>query len=341
MNLVESLVSNKRYIGALSFLLKPDYYSTCNDTISYGYSLMKIISEDVALSASLKHRVTSQLTQKLNEFIATLSLTDYVAFTHRLIESNLIEEAANYLAIYTPNSNTQDLKLPYDNVLVSLLSDQQINEEVLAELSVAELRALGGLAERLSKFESAAILGDRTCSIARDPFWDYHFTGLQYSRISKINDAFNFYSKFLDTALNRNDRNAIKTGYLRYLECRQQLNLEELVVSDFDSKIPKDVMNSAEVLSALSELADINNFRESIDLRSNQKLDVGYKALLTTENVYSYIEDLERDVGMKPNFHAFYELYKCYAIVGNPIKAKKYLKLATDFNYFLFQKYEC
>ena len=96
-----------------------------------------------------------------------------------------------------------------------------------------------------------------------------------------------------------------------------------------------------EVKNTKKELFDIIDFRTALANAQNKKSGrVGYKALTSVNSVNSEISRLKDEIKVKPNFEAFYELYKYYSVIGDVASATQYLRLAQDFNFFLFRNYE-
>ena len=339
MNIVESLIQNNRKIGALSYLLNPKYVEECDDLSQLCAQLIDVKSYVELTSADYKYIVSKKVEIVLSDTIMNLSEGEIIRLSYQLLESPL--ETISLRNFFDSVLNIKP-SVFIDNYLVAIVKvtkGEAISEQDYDAFDINQLRKLAEIAEDVDSFKVAQLLGDKIIERARKPFWEYHFVALQHNRLGNIEKAFENFNLFLDEAINKGVKGAIKTGYVRVIECCQQLNKTKNDIETLSKRIPEEIRNAAEVANALKELEDIEQFKNSLSKISKKTKIVGYYPLKSVDKLEDEINHYLELIEICPSYKSFYELFKCYSLIGNEYEALKYLELAQDYNYFLFNRY--
>lgn len=341
MSVVESLNKNGRYLGALSFLLKPGYRESCNDLVKYSCLLVEATKARSSLSSVYSNTLMKKVEDSFKWIAESLPEKDFAKLLKELDDRELLTLARPFLTEFNTELNFSGMGESYEHGLLSVIFNFSPNFEILSSLKIDQVRKLAELAETYHFYEKAILFGKIVLDKAHHPFWDYHFIALQHSRLGDTETAIDYYEMFLKESIKKGNNNAIKTGFVRYLECCQQLIVDTDKIIAVESEVPPEVLELQEVKNTKKELFDIIEFRTVLANAQNKSSEkVGYKALLSIDNVNNEIVRLKDEVKVKPNFEAFYELYKYYSVIGDVANATQYLGLAQDFNFFLFKNYE-
>lgn len=341
MSVVESLNNNGRYLGALSFLLKPDFRESCGDLVEYSCLLIEATKAKNSQTSLYNSILTKKVENSFKWIAKSLPEKDFAKLLKELDEKELLTLARPFLTKFSTELNFSKMAESYEYGLLSVIFNFSPNLEKLSSLKIDQVRKLAELAETYNFYEKSILFGKIVLDKAHHPFWDYHFIALQYSRLGDTATAIDYYEKFLKEGIKKGNNNAIKTGFVRYLECCQQLIIEKDKILAVESEVPPEVLELQEVKNTKKELFDIIDFRTALANAQNKKSGrVGYKALTSVNSVNSEISRLKDEIKVKPNFEAFYELYKYYSVIGDVASATQYLRLAQDFNFFLFRNYE-
>lgn len=341
MSVVESLNKNGRYLGALSFLLKPGYRDSYSDLVKYSCLLVEATKANNSSSTLYRNTLMKKVEDSFKWIAKSLPEKDFAKLLKELDEKELLTLARPFLTKFSTELNFSEMAETYEYGLLSVIFNFSPNLEKLSSLKIDQVRKLAELAETYNFYEKSILFGKIVLDKAHHPFWDYHFIALQHSRLGDTETAINYYEKFLKEGIKKGNSNAIKTGFVRYLECCQQLIIDKDKILAVESEVPPEVLELQEVKNTKKELFDIIDFRTALANAQNKSSGrVGYKALSSVDCVNSEVARLKDEIKVKPNFGAFYELYKYYSVIGDVASATQYLRLAQDFNFFLFRNYE-
>ncbi|MEG3766267.1 hypothetical protein [Alteromonas sp. 14N.309.X.WAT.G.H12] len=341
MSAVESLIKNERYLGALSFLLKPKFLEDFPDALNYCCLLIEATNARKSCSmlfdSILLEKIYSCFSEALNRF----SNQDVYKFLKLIDDKNIFALAKPFLVKTDFRLEVIDSISDYEYALSTIAFNITVDDQKLESLTIDQLRKLGEIAEQYLDYDKALLYGNMALKNAHHPFWDFHFVALQYSRLGNIEKSFEIYKEFLYVAIEKGNENAIKTGYIRYLECCQQLSIDIEEIQKVEERIPLHIAQIQEVKATKQEFLDIIDFKKYLnDTKNKYDRKVGFRPLHSVSKIFDEINRLTKEVKIRPNYEAFYELYKYFSVVGDIANAKKYLQLAEDFNYFLFRKYK-
>jgi len=340
LDIVDNLFKNHRLFGALSFLLRPDDQASRDEILKQCAQLVELKSKLELAAPANKNVVIEKIDIKVNDMVKQLSGPD----AEELIEVLMCKSVSTRCLLELCNSirtfSTAIVADDYLRCTIKVAVGDRITGEDLREREIAELRELASLAEVAGFPENAKLLAEHIVARARHPFWEYHSLGLQNNLLGDVNSAFSNFNLFLEIAISRMEKAAIKTGYLRVIECCQQLDTLNTALRPLSDSIPAEIAVDDDVVRALKELNDIAKFKYNLQTNNNQISVFGYQPIESVEAVKRDIDRHLEIVSVCPTHKSYYELFKAYALIGDQCSALKYLELAQDFNYFIFNRYD-